>query len=384
MSRPRRPAALILAVSVLAAGCGSTARPASGTAPPPAPAPLATSLVTAGGTWAVVPMAAAPGAANLFWDLFVYPAAGTGWALVTPPAMPTNGGLVLAATGGRSLVTGIPPSIYLTYSLLATTGDDGHSWSPGGGPLDGPLAGAPDALAAAPAGNRLLALLTDGAAVLGAGNGTGWARLTSQGSLAVSPAGRRCSLVRLSAAAFSPSGVPMVAGACAHPGTAGIFAYAGGTWQDAGPLLPAMLAGQDVEVLRLARTGARMVALLEAGAGPAASLTAAWTSDGGGHWTISSPFRLGGAQLRSTSLGAGGGVGLVLTGDRGLTLAGPGSSWRPLPALPADTVTLAFGPAGGLDALAVRATTLTGWTLASASAAWSKKQTISVQIGAPG
>jgi len=67
-------------------------------------------------------------------------------------------------------------------------------------------------------------------------------------------------------------------------------------------------------------------------------------------------------------------------GNHGETLAGPGASWRSLPALPPGTATLAPGPAGGLDALAVDRTRLTVWQLAPGSAAWAKAQTINVPV----
>src|SRR5690349_235970 len=47
----------------------------------------------------------------------------------------------------------------------------------------------------------------------------------------------------------------MLAGTCGRAGTAGIFAYAGGTWHQAAPSLPAVLAGQPVRVLRLSQAG---------------------------------------------------------------------------------------------------------------------------------
>ena len=85
------------------------------------------------------------------------------------------------------------------------------------------------------------------------------------------------------------------AGTCSHPGTAGIFAGTGGTWHAAGPALPAALARQPVQVLRLTSTASSTVALLAAGTGPAASLLAAWSADNGSHWALSPPLRLNGA-----------------------------------------------------------------------------------------
>ena len=87
MSRPghRLAIAVALAGALLAAGCGSAA-PAS-----PAPAaraapPLATSLVTAAGAWAVAVMGGSSAQYNNFWQLFVRPAGSTRWT----PLLPIN------------------------------------------------------------------------------------------------------------------------------------------------------------------------------------------------------------------------------------------------------------------------------------------------------
>jgi hypothetical protein len=73
-------------------------------------------------------------------------------------------------------------------------------------------------------------------------------------------------------------------------------------------------------------------------------------------------------------------VAVVLTGNHALTVTGPAGSWSPLPALPPGTVTLAPGPAGGWDALAVHRTRLTVWRLPRGGAAWAAAQTINVPI----
>jgi hypothetical protein len=382
MSRPaRRPAiALALAGAVLAAGCGSAAAPSHGpTTQPAPPAPsLNTSLVTTAGTWAVAVMGGSAAQHNDFWQLFTRPAGTTRWKLVTPPGTADNGGLVLAGSG-QSLITGLRPSQDLTYTPLAVTASDGHGWS-SAGPLDAVLADVPDALASAPGSRNLLALLADGTVTLAAPGYASWTTLASQQALTATPPGRRCGLRNLTAAAYSPSGMPLLAGACAHPGTAGIFAYMGATWHAAGPQLPPALARDNITVLSLTRTAGRTTALLAASAGSATSLLAAWTAGNGSHWAISPPLRLNGAKLTSASPGPRGTTAIILNGNRGQAIAGPGTSWQPLPRLPPGTATLAPGPAGGLDALAVHRTTLTIWHLAPGSAAWHMTQTINVPI----
>ncbi len=384
MRRPVRSAvtAVALASAALIAGCGSAAPAARGPAPeaPPGGAPfLATSTVTAAGTWAVTVMGGSVTTHDNFWQLFARPAGSPGWKLVTPPGTPDNGGLVLAGAG-KSLITGFRPSQYLTYTPLTATADGGQAWS-STGPLDGALANVPDALAVAPGSGNLLALLTDGRAALAAPSGYArWFTLASVRSLTATSPGRHCGLQNLTAAAFSPSGQPLLAGTCRHPGTAGIFAETGGTWQAAGPPLPSALASQAVRVLRLTGTGNGTVALLTAGTGPATHLFAAWSSGSDSHWTLSPPFPLNAANVVSASFGPDGAAAVVLNGNRGETLAGPGASWRVLPPLPPGTATLAPGPGAGLDALAVHRAVLSVWHLAPGSGTWAKTQTINVPI----
>ena len=73
-------------------------------------------------------------------------------------------------------------------------------------------------------------------------------------------------------------------------------------------------------------------------------------------------------------------MAVVLTGNHAQAITGPAGAWRPLPALPPGTATLAPGPAGGWDALAVHGTKLAIWQLPLGGAAWAATQTISVPI----
>jgi hypothetical protein len=387
---------VLAVVCALAAGCGS--RPAGSPGPAAVPvagaalAPLATSFADAAGAGrAIVEMGGQAAQEDNFWQLFVRPPGTARWRLATPGGVADNGGLEVAGTGG-SLVTGFRPSQDLTFSPLAATSDDGASWTPTG-PVNPGLADAPDALAAGP-GGRLIALTTGGKVELGTGAGTAWTPLTSARALAASPAGKSCGLTNLTGSSFGIHGFPILAGDCSRPGTVGILADRGGIWRTAGPArLPGALAREDIGVLRLAATstgaGHGIVALLRAGSGPDASLLAAW-SGGSGRWTLSAPLRIGAGQLRSTSVGPGGAIGIILNGHRGESLAGPGSSWRALPALPAWAATLALGPGGRVDAIAAHGGTFADWRLipgtsgkgssATGTARWSLAQTIHVTI----
>ena len=408
---PRRPAqaAMLAAGAVLAAGtglagCGTVPGHAQVSSTPAVPLSAMSSVPLAGATWATVPMGAAAGP-NEFWQLFRLPAGSSRWALATPPDIATNGAILVAGQSGSgagaggsgagrsgagpgrgagggatagTLTAGVRPSLDLSFSPITTTADGGHSWATL--PPESGLANEADALAAAPGGQLIALSQNHTADVFSDGNGN-WTTLASEHSLAAAPAARGCALTGLTAAAYTPSGTPLVAGTCGRAGTAGIFGYTGGSWHQAGPALPAALAGRTVQVARLTRIGTRDVALLEAGGPPDASLLAAWTSDGGQHWTLSPVLRLGGSFAVSASFGSGGGVAVVLAGNRGATLAGPGSSWRRLPALPAGrAITLALPAAGTTDALAADGGTLTAWQLRDGAATWSKTQTIDVPI----
>lgn len=382
MNRPARPASLLLAGTILAAallaGCGSAASPTPAPATPAKPPSLATSLATTTGTWAVAVMGGSAASHNNFWQLFVRPAGSSTWRLATPPGVASNGGLVLAGRASGAMLAGFRPSQRLSYSPLAATTDNGKSWSPG--LLDAGLADVPGALAAGPADGRLLALLTDGTAEMSGPRGTAWTRLTTRRALATSPAGGRCQPESLTAAAFSPSGQPLLGAGCGRPGTAAIFSRTGRTWQLTGPALPAAYSHQAITVLRLTTTGGTTTALLAAGTGPAARLLAGWSADGGAHWTLSPALPLNGATLTTASSGPDSSLAITLSRGRAAAIISAAGSWQPLPVLPPGTATLAPSPSGGWNALAVHGTQLTIWQAAPGAPSWASVQTLNVPV----
>ncbi len=271
-------------------------------------------------------------------------------------------------------MAGVRPSLDLGFSPITSTTDLGRSWTTS--PPQAGLANVPDALAAAP-GSQLIALGQGGQVTVAATPGAPWTTLTTQRALAASPAARGCGLTGLTAAAYTPAGTPLLAGTCGRPGTVAVLGYTGGAWHRVSPAVP-VLGGRQVRVLRLSRTSDGDVALLEAGTAPSVSLLAAWTSDGGRHWALSPVLRAGGSAAVSASVGDRG-LGVVLAGKRAETIAGPGSSWRRLPALPAGrTVTLALPAGGGTEALAANAGTLTAWQLTGGR--WVQAQSVKVPI----
>jgi hypothetical protein len=366
------------AAAMVLAGCGSAAadgRGSVGTAPSPA---LSSAFATGRAGFAIVEMGGSARQHNNFWQLFGWTTEIRKWRLVTPPGVADNGGLVVAAGPGTSLVTGFRPSQALTFSPVARSADSGARWS-AGAPVDPGLARAPDALAAGPAG-QVIALTRTGGVELGTGLGAGWTYLTSASALARTPAGRACGLARLAAVGFTPTGIPLLAGDCAKPGMVGVFALHAGAWRPAGPALPAGPADRLVRVLGLRAAGTRTTLLLRVGAGSGAGELAAWSADGARDWRLSPLLRTGQAAVRAQALWADGCAALMFAGRRGAVIAGPAAAWRVLPALPAGTQTLAAGAGGRLDALAARGGTMAAWWLPAGATAWRLAQRARVTI----
>jgi hypothetical protein len=315
---------------------------------------------------------------NEFWQLFLLPAGKSRWSLATPPDIATNGAIALGGLSSQSLVIGIHPSLYLTYSPVSDSSDAGKSWT-SAQPASG-LASLPDSLAATPGGADMLSLDHAGQAQSGRATGTGWSTLATPASLAATPPGRACGLDALTAVAFTPAGTPLLGGACTHPGVAGIFTRGTGSWTAAGPALPPALVGQRVQVLRLTTIGQQQVAVLQAGTGASASLLAAWRS-GAGNWTTSPVLPLAGTSVLSWSFSSTGSVAVVLSNDRGAVVTGPGAQWQRTPPIPAGQAeALAQSPTAGLEALTTQGGQLTVYRLRSGNTSWVKAQTMSVPI----
>jgi hypothetical protein len=379
MSLRRRLGALAVAAAVAAvtAACGSAPRPAAAPLSPPALPGLATSVVTTTGpTWAVVVMGGSAAQYNNFWQIFTRPSGSAPWRLVTPPGVATNGGFVIADGGTGSLTAGFRPSQDLVFTPLAATSDDGSAWT--SGVLDASLADAADALAVSD--GALLALLSNGTVQLSASGGANWTTLTTLRSLAASAPGRQCGLRTLTGTAFAAAHTALLAGDCTHPGVTGIFAESDHAWHLAGPAVTGPLTHENVSVLALTSTPGGVAALLAAGTGHGASLIGAWLAGTSYRWTLSTPLPLRGAAVTSASFGPDGQSALVLTGNRGETLANAGGAWQSLPALPSGTATLAPVSGGSVQALAVQSVKLTVWQLARDHVAWQPAQVITVPI----
>jgi len=410
MSRRRAPQglatrALGALLALLLAGCGASASlPSARVGGPALPAPLATSLQSATGTWATLPMGHLNEPLNTFWQLFYRPAAGGPWSNhVEATAEATNGGLVLASPPGQGLIAAVRPSYLLTFSPLIYTADAGASWSTG--LVAAALADRQDALAAASPSQALALVSAHGHSEVLASNAglNSWHTLVSEATLARTPAGRSCALSALTAVAYiagaSPAsspggqgkGEPLVAGSCANPGVVGMFTTsAGGGWQliplarEHGAGLPAALAHDRVEVLSAQAVGDGLRALLALEGGRQAQLLVVWLA--GGRWRASQPLPIpAGATLASFAPASPSGIYALFSAaspPARLVLArGPGASWQALPAPPSGTATVAAGPAGSTEALAVTGgNVLTVWSLAPGASTWARRQTLEVHV----
>jgi hypothetical protein len=387
-ARLRRPwhARAVLATGMLlllAAACGSaTGAPDRTVSSVRVPASLATSIETSTGSWAAIPMGRLDQPLNTFWQLFFRPRGSFRWSdQASALAVATNGGLVLAALGGRSLAVGIRPANLLDFSPLLVTSDAGRSWLPAS-PISA-LAKQPNALAVG-AGGRALAL-TSGASgdeVLESfGRLASWRELTTSTDLKSSSAARTCGLVSLTAVGLAAAN-SVIGADCAREGVVGIFSETQGGWRLAGPALPPALHRGIVDVLALEPTRSGLCALLAVADGDGTSLVAAWT-DGQMTWRVSPVLDVGSEQVQS--VGSDGDMGLFVLASGSLSetvdvLTGPGAAWNGLPAPPAGTETLVFGAAGRVDALTVDDTAFTDWVLAVASRRWTRAQVIDVPV----
>ncbi len=182
-------AGCILALACVLAGCsGSTSE--DGSRPSSSPlsieVPLDATYASGAGSEAVVPMGRLGDRLNTFWQLFVRAPGTSQWALVTPTGVADNGGLVVSTaenTGAGTAepsatvsLAGFEPSQDLAFSPLASSTDQGRSWSPG--LLPAGLAPVPDAVSAAPtAGFVALVREQRGTVLTSAGNLSSWSKL---------------------------------------------------------------------------------------------------------------------------------------------------------------------------------------------------------------
>lgn len=345
-----------------------------------------TSVETADGTWAAVPMGHLDEPLNTFWQLFFLPRGGSSFVNeASHLGVATNGGLVLASGGAEQsgpLLVGTRPSHLLTYSALVSTAD-AHSWSPVA-PVSGDalaIANAPDgehlAVVASRSGTRLMTSSHTGS--------TGWTTLASAASIGASAAGRACEPSALTAVATTGSGAVLAGASCSREGVAGVFVEHGGEWRRAGPNLPSADRVAFASVLSLRNAAGTTVGLFALKSGAREQLVAGWSKEPGSTaWSLSAPLSLGPSN-RVVSIGPAGtraGSFVLTAGPAGERLFLPGQNlrWRSLPPPPPGTSTVAFSAAGRVDALAVSDVVMTDWTLPRGASRWVRRRATRVDI----
>ncbi len=350
------------------------------------PAPLATTVNTADGTWATVAMGHLDDPTNTFWQLLHRATAAGPWTdEVQATAVATNGGLVMASPQGGSLVVGVLPFDFLTFSPLIATANGGRSWT--NGLLPGGLVTAANALAANANGQALAITGKDQSAssqvVLTSVSLANWQPVASASALGTSAGGEQCGIAALSAVAFDGPD-PVIGARCSHPGVIGLFEKKGSGWTLVGPRPPAGTSQDGFAVNAVQADGQGFSCLLSASGPGGTSVMMVSTDDAGQTWQLSQPLPLTTSE-RIASVGPSGAGGFfVLLGSpsgagRAAVLASPRTAWKVLPAPPPGTATLAFGPGTTVEALAVDTATLTVWTL-GASGSWHEGQVMTVSI----
>lgn len=344
---------------------------------------LDAATTTSSDAWVVVPMGQLSDRSNTFWQLVHTPVgSSTHWTVVTPPGVADNGGLVASSASG-SVLAGIVPSGLLRFSPLATSDDEGTSWSPA--LLPAGLAAVPDALAYRP-GGAVSGLAVAGSRVLAAGKAlASWSSIATTAGLRRAAPG--CGVTRPQAVAFSPTGTAMIGSGCARGGMVGLFTSGTTGWQAQRVILGGPVGGSATEVLRLETTGQDTTALVRTSRGPHQALVALWHT--AGSWSRSRPLTVPAAwRVLSTAVEPGGSVSVLLASSHGTraVLVAPGRPWARLPQPPPGTEVLAaFATtstldATPLDAFSVAGTTLTVFALTPAGSRWVHAQSIRVPI----
>ena len=337
---PRRGAGAAVLAVVTAAGLASCGSAHAGQATPSAP-PVRLSLATSAGypdgSWAVIVMGGSAAQHNDFWQVFVRPGQAGAWKLATPLGAASNGGITVAAEGGPALAAAIRPSQDLSFSPLASSSDNGAKWAQAG-LLDAPLAGYPDALAAAPDGG-LIALTRTGDVELRPHSGAAWTRLASEHTVAAA-AGRGCLPAQFTSVAYSPSGA-RAGGGSVHPRRAGRDLPAGRRALDPGPgpRCPRRSPGGTSRSSRWPGPAAPWRRCWPWAAGRPRACSARGPTRTAPLAACRSPTRPAGpaalSGLRPRSSGTGSLGVAAVGGGRAVSVSGPGAAWRSLPALPA-------------------------------------------------
>jgi hypothetical protein len=379
---------ITLAVSLGLVGLMATVVGATPASPAQASvsAPITSAIAAGDDTWLVVPMGHLSTFLNTFWQLFVLTPANDRWVTVTPPGVADNGGLVITAEPGGTLLAGFLANQDLTFSPLSVTKANGQRWV--GVYFPEGLVPVPDSLGGASGGTTLGLGGSENGSLLESSDLSSWRTITTSGRIGRTIAGERCGIGRLTAVALVPAGDVLVGSTCAHRGVIGLFDVAGDVHAVAFPA-STIPSGATVSVLRLVPTATGASTLL---AGHLSSgrtvLVAGWLTGPGPVSQVSAPFVMpAGSRLLASGTTPGGGVFvLVQPAGRGapeLADVAPSSAGRPawdvLPPPPRGTLGAAFSP-GRIDAVTVHSSTLIDYVFDQSTMTWVRAQVVHVSL----
>jgi len=361
--------------------------PTDASAATPSFPPLASSISTPQGSWAVVAMGDLAQLKNTFWQLFFEAPGSTRWSLVTPTGAADNGGLV-SGISAESVVAGIVPSLLLRYSPLAVSTDNGVHWSPVFFPTA--LAQEPDALAYQAPGSGMgggaLAVTGAGRVLRAPASLVRWTPFVGASTLRT---GSGCNAAGVDAVAFSGTGAPIIATGCRGGGTVGLFTRVGSSWHSSAISLNGRLSGSTTRVLRLVTSGSTTSALV-AGSGPRGQgLVSLWRTDNG-PWSLSATLPFASAtRILSSAVSSNGAMTVLVRSPRHAPTPytiSRGGPWIRDPAPPATTETIATdSPVAGtaqstLEAFAVSGSHLSVFALSATGSTWVRVQTSQIPV----
>lgn len=366
---------------------GASPRRLRSTARPLPTPPLTSALSLATGTWATLATGRLTQPVNRFWQALVLPTGSTLWALVTPPGVATNGGLVTTGSTSATTLVGFEPSQYLAFSPLASSSDAGRTWSQE--TLAQPLSAVPDSLALTGTGTGVALVGRSAQAVLESvgTNLSSWRQVTAARSVRRAPGARACGVGQLTAVApdLSLPGQVLLGASCPHSDRVGILEGSGSRWALSGPLLPSTLDVSGTTVLRLTAATGVPEALVAAdlGTSDAQILVHATRSAPGRPWTVSAPLHIGPrTRVVATAFGPGSSAAVVThTGhitDVALAPARGGSVWRVVEA-PQGAEVVALTPSA-TDAMVPSGSEVTVSTLDPATGTWVVAQRLHVPV----
>jgi hypothetical protein len=344
---------------------------------------VASSIETAQGTWATVPVGRLSDPLNTFWQLLFKRTEARTWSNdVQRTAVATNGGILLAVTPTGQLIAGVRPSNLLTFSPLISTNDDGDHWTNG---LFTPgLSDDSTSLAIDSSGRSLAISGTGGdSEVLQAKSAVGaWSLLINERQMDAQASLRACEFTSLTAVAFD-EGSPVVGGTCRLGGVLGVATFQSGHWRLDSVVAPDNLGTERFQAVFM-RSGEGDMSALFCGVEKQGSVLVSATIGTNATVKTSPPLRLEqNATMTSVSTDMENHILVLLTspsGDPDVEEAEAGSAWTRIPAPPLGTRLVGFVSGEGVVAMTPSLSVLRISMLNAARTRWVPSETMDVPV----